>query len=172
MPPDYSWLSNTTSESAAQGIDGAWLARSGFLAFGFAVLLLASSLRKVWPRASVWLHSIFGVLIIATAAFSTRSWVTGADFDKAEDVLHSVAATAMGFAFTFGVLARLLKRGKGAVLAQAFDAVAIAAAMGLPLMMVLVPARDGLLQRLMFLVAYLWYGSEALRARKAAPAGE
>jgi hypothetical protein len=38
MPESYSWVVHTTSESAAQGVNGAWLARLGFVAFGFAVL--------------------------------------------------------------------------------------------------------------------------------------
>lgn len=38
MPDSYSWVSNYISESAAQNVTDAWVARLGFLLFGFAVL--------------------------------------------------------------------------------------------------------------------------------------
>ena len=50
MPAGYSWVSQTTSESAAQGVQGAWLARLGFLLFGLSVILLATLCRDRWGR--------------------------------------------------------------------------------------------------------------------------
>src|SRR3972149_9736058 len=44
MPASYSWFRHTTSVSAAQGISGAWLARLGFLLFGFALFRLSAGL--------------------------------------------------------------------------------------------------------------------------------
>lgn len=160
MPSSYSSLANTTSESAAQGVEYAWVARLGFLAFGLAVLWLAAALRHSWARGVQWLHMAFGVLMIATAAFSHRSWVVGAQFDPVEDALHSFTATAMGFAFSFGVLARLLQRGRQGEPGRAFDAVALVAATVIPLLMARFAGLDGVIQRLMFFVAYLWYARE------------
>lgn len=165
MPASYSSLANTTSESAAQGVEYAWVARLGFLAFGLAVLWLAAALRKSWARGAQWLHMAFGVLMIATAAFSHRSWVAGAQFDPIEDVLHSFTATAMGFAFSLGVLARLLQRGRQGEPGRALDAVALVAATVIPLLMARFVGLDGVIQRLMFLVAYLWYARETLLLR-------
>ena len=162
MPASYSALANTTSESAAQGVEYAWVARLGFLAFGLAVLWLAATLRQSWARGAQWLHVAFGVLMIATAAFSHRSWVAGAQFDPVEDVLHSFTSTAMGFAFSFGVLARLLQRGRQGEPGRALDAVALVAATVIPLLMAGFAGLDGVIQRLMFLVAYLWYAREGL----------
>ena len=50
MPESYSWIQHTTSESAAQGVEGAWLARLGFVTFGLGVLWLTALLRVVWGR--------------------------------------------------------------------------------------------------------------------------
>jgi hypothetical protein len=50
MPTSYSWVAHTTSESAAQGVPGAWLARLGFVTFGFAVLAVAGLARHLWGR--------------------------------------------------------------------------------------------------------------------------
>jgi hypothetical protein len=48
--------------------------------------------------------------MFVTVAFSVRPWIEAHPFDPVEDGLHSFTATAMGFAFAFGVLACLLKR--------------------------------------------------------------
>lgn len=163
MPVSYSWLSHTTSESAAQGVPGAWLARLGFQLFGFGVLWIAARQRADWGWTVYLLRAAFGVLIIATAAFSTRSWESGAAFDPVEDGLHSFTATAMGFAFAFGTGLRMIQRLRRSQKGWGLDALALAAATFLPLAMNFLPGVDGLLQRLMFGIAYLWYSREGMQ---------
>ncbi|NPV57841.1 MAG: DUF998 domain-containing protein [Anaerolineae bacterium] len=162
MPSGYNWLRNTTSESAAQSTPGAWLGRLGFLLFGLAVLWLAARLKTKWTPPTRLLLGAFGVLMIATAAFSHKPWFPGLPVDKFEDSLHSFAATAMGFAFAIGVMLRLLERGQDR-LGQIFDLVAVVAAVAIPLAMNSLPEWDGLLQRSMFGIAYVWYALEVLR---------
>lgn len=165
MPDDYSWLSNAISESAAQGVSGAWVARLGFLSFGFAVLWLTTAARPGWAPWAYRCHLVFALFMISTAAFSHRPWRPAAPFDPFEDLLHSITATGMGFAFSCGVLARLLQRTPRDTSNRAFDALAIGAAIGMPAMSGLWPSVAGLTQRMMFLVAYAWYGREAMRPR-------
>ena len=166
LPSSYSWIDHTTSESAAQGVDGAWVGRLGFLLFGFAVLWIAQSAADRWgPVASV-LHVTFGVCMAAVAAFSARSWVPDTPFDSTEDALHSVAATVMGFAFAFGVIAVSVHRLRNNGSWRLVDVGAAAAATILPILMTQFPEHDGLLQRLMFLIAFIWYGFEAHRSRQ------
>jgi hypothetical protein len=159
MPDGYSWLSMTTSESAAQGVDGAWLPRLGFVLFGLSVLLLVTVRQTGWGPAATALHAGFGLLMLATAGFSTRSWQPGAVYDRTEDSLHSVAATAMGFAFAVGVVAAALRLRRRRWL----DVAAVLASVLLPLAMTAQPAAAGVLQRAMFAVAYTWYATEAVR---------
>lgn len=168
MPESYFWVSNVISESAAQNVHGAWIARLGFLLFGFAVLWLSISSRSMWARGAYWFHVGFGVFMVSTAAFSHRPWVVDVPFDWFEDLLHSVTATGMGFAFAFGVLVRLLQRRRSERYKRAFDGVAILAAVLLPVSGGLWASVGGFTQRLMFLVAYLWYGNEAMLARRLA----
>ncbi len=171
MPESYLWTAHSTSDAAAQGVEGAWLARLGFLAFGLGVVWLTSSLGALWGRGARFLHICFGVLMTSAAAFSSRSWVADAAFDRFEDFLHSACATGMGIAFAFGVLLVLLQRDKHDIRGLSFDWVAIAAAVSLPLGMILWTEMEGLFQRVMFAIAYLWYGSETLRAHlNSAPA--
>lgn len=162
MPEGYSWIANTTSESAAQGLQGAWLARLGFLLFGLAVLWLSSAARQIWARAVVWMHIGFGVMMIATAAFSHRPFLPEVPFDKVEDLLHSLTATLMGFAFSFGVVFRFIQRDKRFAFQGLMDLAALGAAIVIPLWMIFQPGHAGLVQRMMFLTAYIWYAMESV----------
>ena len=82
MPDAYSWVSHTTSESAAQGVSGAWLARLGFLMFGLAVLWLTALAGARWERWGRLFQAMFGVLMTATAAFSHRPFEPDVVFDR------------------------------------------------------------------------------------------
>jgi hypothetical protein len=161
MPASYSWTANTVSESAAQGVSGAWLARLAFILFGLSVILLAVLRSERWGRWGGVGHATFGVAMIAVAAFSARAW-TGAPFDATEDALHSVAATVMGFGYALGVVAVAVRaRRRGRRRPWWPDAVAVATSVAIPLAMTAWSDVDGALQRVMFAVAYAWYAWEA-----------
>jgi hypothetical protein len=68
----------------------------------------------------------------------------------------------MGFAFAIGVLARLMQRRRQNERGVSLDVLALLAATVIPILMTRLWAPDGVIQRIMFLVAYLWYGREAL----------
>lgn len=162
VPGGYSVVVHTTSEAAAQATPGAWLTRTGFLLFGLGVFCL-SAVKRGWPSSARVLHGVFGLLLIAAAVYSHRPFIDGVEYDRVEDMLHSVAATGMGFAFAFGVLVvgwRRIPRWKIA------DAVALVAATAIPITMMTTAGFDGLLQRGVFLVAYLWYASELTDIRR------
>jgi Protein of unknown function (DUF998) len=160
MPEGYSWVSQTTSESAAQATPGAWVARLGFVLFGLAVLALLPGSAARWGRVGAVLHAAFGAFMVAAAVFSNRAWQEGVAWSRTEDMLHSIAASAMGIAFAAGVVAVAVVARRIRVL----DVVAVAASVLLPLGMTALPAVDGVLQRSMFAVAYAWYATEAARA--------
>lgn len=159
MPDSYSVIEHSVSESAAQGVEGAWLARLGFLLFGFGVLTLATLTGRRWGRSGRVVHRVYGVSMIGAAAFAHMPW-EDVPYDRFEDLLHSVAATGMGFAFTLGVLFVTLRRGSVPV--RIFDVLAIAAAVVIPVVMFNVVGIAGVVQRVMFVIGYLWYGMEAV----------
>ena len=166
MPEDYSWLTHTASESAAQGLHGAWLARTGFVALGFAVLWLVAAAYSTWTRAARWMHLTFGIMMIGTAVYAHRPFLPGVPYDVVEDWLHSFTATLMGFVFSLGVFFRLLQRAREDRKLRLLDLSALASAIFIPLLMISFPGITGLVQRVMFLVAYLWYGTEAWQLKK------
>jgi hypothetical protein len=156
MPPTYSWLEHTTSESAAQGLEGAWLARSGFVLFGFAVLATTLSV-EWWSVATRAAHAAFGVCMIAAAVFSSRPAEAGAPFVATEDTLHSVAAGMMGVAFALGVVLVAVQRDRGAWPAVTLDVIAVVASVAIPLAIFTWDDLAGLAQRVMFAIALTWY---------------
>ena len=159
----YSVVDHTVSESAGQGVDGAWAARSGFLLFGLAVALLAHWSRR--PLVARGAFAVFAAAMAGVATFPARSWEAAAEHSDVEDLLHSVFATTMGFAFALGVAAVAVDRGPGWRADRIFDAVALVASVAIPLRMVASDNSIGLYQRLMFLIAYLWFAREALSTR-------
>lgn len=162
MPEGYAWLSNAISESAAQGQLNAWIARFGFLLFGLAVLWLTLYRRTIWARGVYWMQLAFALFMLGTAAFSHKPWLAGAPVDSTEDLLHSITATGMGFAFALGVVVRFMQRSKSEVMPRVYDVIAILAATALTPIGGLQPSIAGLLQRMMFGVAYVWFAHEAL----------
>ncbi|MDH3251044.1 MAG: DUF998 domain-containing protein, partial [Acidimicrobiia bacterium] len=103
MPESYSIVEHSISESAAQRVDGVWLARAGLLLFGLGVLVLsgvANGRWRLWGRVA---HRGYGVAIISTAVFAHMPWEEVA-YDEFEDLLHSIASFVVGLSFVAGVI--------------------------------------------------------------------
>ena len=165
MPSSYDWIRHTTSESGAQGIAGAWLARLGFVLYGMAVLLLVS-VKKAWGAASRFIHSLFGLGMIGNAIFSSQTWLSELPFDAMEDTLHSWMSGLVGTAFTVGVLVVFFQRNRSDGLAKLFDMVAVLVSVVVTLIMFSdVEGIAGFVQRVMFAVSYLWYTKEVVTTK-------
>lgn len=167
LPASYSVVAHTTSESAAQGVPWAWVARSGLLLFGLSAFLMAIVCPMRWPPLARWCLGAFGFLLALSAVAATRSWVEGAPYDALEDSVHSVAATAMGFAFAGGVLFTAIGEAPRNRAKMAVHGAALVASAAIPLAMLAFPLSAGLLQRAMFVVAYSWFAAELRSAPKA-----
>lgn len=165
MPMDYSWITNTISESAAQGLNNAWITRLGFITFGLGVIGLSVYLNNDWPITVRVCHAIFGISMLFVAAFSMRHWDNRVDFDPTENMLHSVFANAMGFAICLGVLFSFFKRGSDSW-GKFFDIMVAGSSIIIPILMLYYPNTDGLIQRFMFGVSYFWYLRELMVKRK------
>lgn len=71
-------------------------------------------------------------------------------------MLHSVAATGMGFAFTLGGIAVVGRRKSAGGNITPLDPLGVVAAVTLPLAMATWGDHAGVFQRVMLVVAYLW----------------
>lgn len=171
MPDSYSWVEHSISESAAQGVDGAWVARLGLLLFGSSVLVLVATSGQRWGLWARMAHGLYGVSIVGAAVFAHMPW-EDVPYDETEDLLHSIASFGVGFGFIAGVVLVTIHRPAGAWVARIFDWVAIGAAVVITMVMFNNAAIAGMVQRLMFAIAYLWYGIEAVRVGWMTPAVE
>jgi Protein of unknown function (DUF998) len=163
MPSTYSWISDTTSQSAAQGVSGAWLARLGFVLLGLAVTALALTAGTRWGRWPAVLHYAFGACMIAAAAFSTSPWYR-APYDPTEAGIHGFLASTMGVVFAAGVIAAAVHAHRHALpRGLALDITAVTAVVVTAVAMTAIPSVGGAFQRIMFAVAYAWYAAEAIR---------
>jgi len=166
MPESYDWVEHTTSESGAQGMAGAWLARMGFVFYGAAVLLLSVT-HKSWQRLARLVHSVFGAGMIGNAVFSSRPWQAELPFSELEDLLHSWMSGLVGTAFTVGVIVVFFARKQSNILTRSIDITAVLVSIGVTLVM-FSGGEDiaGLVQRVMFAVSYIWYAREAVTIGK------
>jgi hypothetical protein len=162
MPDSYSWVEHSISESGGQGVEGAWMVRSGFLFAGFAVLLLAGiagNLWGFWGRAAL---RFYGVSVIAAGTFAHGPW-EDIPFDRLEGFLHTGAAFFTGLGFVLGVLAVSRRRGFAAGGARALDWLVVVAVIVIPVTMLIFTGHTGIQQRFMVLIGYAWLVSEGLR---------
>jgi len=157
----YSWVEHGISESAAQGVEGAWLARGGLILYGLAVVWLVGLRHSLWGPLATALFAVFGASMFGVAAFAAKSWEEDAVFVESEDVLHSVFAGIAGFAFVVGLLSLIVARQHRPVRAAIPDWVAFLVAAIVPL--TASTSVWGALQRLMFFTTAAWYAREAWR---------
>mgnify|MGYP000194249481 FL=1 len=168
LPDSYNWISQTTSEAAAQMLNGAWLARLGFLLFGISVLVLTLKTDR-WSYTAYLCHWWFSTMMISTVAFSHKPWLADEPFDYFEDLLHFVTATLAGFAIAFGVVFQWWFRYRQSSLTKLFTLLSlfvVGTATFFPLLMLWLTQWDGLLQRGIFICAYVWYGHEAVKSNQ------
>lgn len=160
MPESYDWVKHTTSESGAQDIEGAWLARLGFVLYGLAIALLVLQ-KHSWSIPTRIVHLIFALSMLGNAVFSSKSWLVDMPFNRVEDILHSWMSGLVGTAFTLGVIFVLFQRSASNRFSKLFDGIAILVSISVTFIMFGGGYNiAGLVQRIMFGVSYLWYGSE------------
>ncbi|MBL9095692.1 MAG: DUF998 domain-containing protein [Alphaproteobacteria bacterium] len=153
---DYSSLRHSTSELGAQGAPGAWIMNAGFTAFGLGVLIDAVRAFRISP-VPAGAFIVFGLAMIMNAVFSHRPIDPVAPYVVFEDDMHSFFSSVVGASFAIGVLAfGFARRDLGP---PAVHAVAVAAALILPLGMFLFAEIEGALQRAMFFVSFAWFAA-------------
>jgi hypothetical protein len=151
--PDYSSVRHSLSELAGQGMPHAWIMRSGFLAFGAAVMVASLARFRNSPPVFCAL-SVFGAAMVAAAYYSHLPITPLTGGSRGEDELHSVAATVMGIAFAAASGARLWTRRK-----QGIDWISVGGlliATTIPIVMMSIPDIAGAAQRVMFLASFAW----------------
>ncbi|MGB7980567.1 MAG: DUF998 domain-containing protein [Candidatus Nanopelagicales bacterium] len=167
LPSSYSWVRLGTSEAAAQGVAGAWVTRAGFVLLGLAVLGVCVLRHGAWRSLATGLHACFGVGMVMVAVYSHAPWEAGVPYVELEDRLHTVFASVVGFAFIAGVATTLAVRRPRTRASLVGDVSALLIASTVPLLMD--SSYWGVLQRLMFLTAAIWYAVQVRRPAAPVP---
>ncbi len=149
---NYSILSNTTSHLGAQKAPFNWIMNGGFIALGIVTIFYGKERTANYPIAKVLIY-VFGISLIGTALFQHRP-LTGEEANMIVDAFHSIFATSTGFSFSILAIVTyfILIEPKDKALAIALAVIAIL----IPILMQAIPSYQGLLQRLMFILAFTW----------------
>jgi hypothetical protein len=156
--PAYSSITHSVSELAGQSMPNAWIMRAGFVAFGGAVLLAAFADLRANPAVNAAL-CLFGAGMVGSAIWSPVPIAAVGGGSRAEDDLHSIAASMMGAAFAFACAARFWVVRAGAASRGStdwFSAAGVVIAVVIPVLMFQFPAVTGALQRGMFMFSFVW----------------
>lgn len=148
--PGYSPVSNLISELAAQNTQRNYLMSAAFIALGMAMVFdgARSFGRTLAPFMA------FGFFMFLAGLFAHKPVTPGVPYSAFAHSAHSAFATAAGISISVGLIWQ-------AVLAQSarrrLQAVLVAVVcMALPLGMLALPAYQGAIQRIMYVIVFLW----------------
>lgn len=163
--PGYSLLAHTASDLGAQNTPMNWLMNLGFGAFGVGVFLDA---RRLWWRAPFVAATFlcFGLSMAMNGVFPARPFGPNLPFSDIADMMHLVMAAFAAITFIVGAASFLFieadnrrKRLCGAAAVWAMICVAA---------MLYWPDLQGLIQRLLALVALPWLAAFVPQGKGAA----
>lgn len=154
---EYSIVANAISELAGQGMPFAWIMRAGFIVFGAGALASAlAGIRRNPPgRIAV---AVFGLGMIGAGIWSHAPIRPDMPVDPQEDFLHSIAASLLGTAFALAALFRIMAPGGSR--RDLLGWTALVASVAIPLFMMSYPGLQGLPQRAMFAISFVWLWRE------------
>jgi len=149
----YSVFKNTTSQLGAQNAPNAWVMNMVFFLLGAACILEAwLHLRNFWFQKVIL--TIFGLGLIFIAFFQHAPITGSIPFNSLEDEIHSFFANVIGFAFTILAFsaAFITKSHVGKIMALLLGCISTI----LSALMFSLTTYTGILQRLMFILAFAW----------------
>jgi hypothetical protein len=160
--PAYSSLTHTVSELAGQSMPHAWIMRTGFVAFGGAVLAVALAGLRGMPSVNGAL-CLLAAGMIGSAVWSHVPIPEVGGGSRTQDDLHTLAASLMGVGFAAACAARAWIRWAGPPEAGSridwSSLAGLAITVVVPLLMVQLPSLAGALQRGMFAFSFVWIAS-------------
>ena len=161
VPPEYHWLQHTVSDLAAQGLKNQWIMQLGFI--GFGLLLNIGFVSKFVAAKKIFypdvLIMLYGLAVLLSGFFSAAPFLEGVSYSIQEDKLHSLFAPAAGVFFSIGILSYLLFSSdpKEKLIHTLFLILVMGTSMifGLEETGVIHLGR-GLIQRMLYLVSFVW----------------
>jgi hypothetical membrane protein len=148
---NYYWTRNTISDLGAQGYSRKYIMQFGFLAFG---LILTSGIVGngfAWRTAPIF---IYGLCVALTGVFCTKPFFYVANYSEMQATVHSLLAQIAGIMFTIGIMMQLFYVKEASE--KGIHLVFLLLVLGLSVSFGLVRNYQGLVQRLLYLVSFIW----------------
>lgn len=146
----YDWRSHIISELGAQNTRNSWIMICGFLVMGTG-MIYDFLRRKSAPNLP---FAIFGLCLALAGLFPHKPDDFSKNYDQFYHTLHSVWATMAGISITVGLMWQAIKKEEMKEKALAFTLGVLC--VFIPLVMLNLPDWDGLLQRIMYGLIFLW----------------
>lgn len=149
---NYDWTKNTISDLGSQGYGRKLIMQFGFLAFGLTLTagILINGL--TWRTTPIL---IYGLCVGLTGIFCAKPFFNLDTYSTTQATLHSALAQIAGMTFTLGILVQLFfttnNNEKFIHLTFFILVIGFAASFGL------VKNYQGILQRLLYLVSFIWF---------------
>lgn len=153
MPAGYSPIRHSISESAAQHLRHAWAVRTALIVAAFGAIAVVTGMTHRWTRFEVACGLVFGIAFVFVAIFPHRPWLDGVPISERDDALHSAAANVVGLAIV-ALLASVVWRRRSRT--PWWDGLVLAVVVVVPLVMMMAPDYEGIMQRSMFSLAFVW----------------
>ena len=148
---NYDFSKNTISDLGAQAYDRKGIMQIGFLAFG---LTLAMGIFLNGLSVRILPILIYALCVALTGIFCTKPFFSYPIFSEIESTLHSVFAQVAGISFSIGILTQTFyasdKQAKTAHFIFFLLVIGLSASFGL------VTNYQGIVQRLLYLVSFIW----------------
>jgi hypothetical protein len=146
----YSVAGNLISELAAQHTRGNFIMMAGFLALGSA--MVADGVRRFQGPAVPFIA--FGLCMALAGLFGHKPITASVPYSELAHQAHAALASLAGACITIGLVWQGLRYGTPR---RRFVALALAVlCVALPLAMLGLPAYQGLIQRIMYLLLFAW----------------
>jgi hypothetical membrane protein len=148
---NYDWTKNTISDLGAQGYDRKLIMQIGFLAFGltWTIGLLLNGL--TWRTTPTL---IYGLCVALTGVFCTKPFTDIATYSTSQSTLHSTFAQIAGVAFSIGILTQIFFTSNNSL--KFMHVVFFILVIGLSVTFGLLKNYQGIAQRLLYLVSFIW----------------
>lgn len=147
----YNWTQNTISDLGAQGYKYKYIMQTGFLLFG---TVLATGIFFNGLSWRVLPILIYGIAVAFTGIFCTKPFSGNLPYSIVASNLHSTFAQVAGIAFSIGILIQLFFTTD--INTKYLHIVFFLFVIGLSSAFGLVKNYQGIIQRLLYLVSFIW----------------
>lgn len=147
----YNWTKNTISDLGAQGYPRKFIIQAGFLSFGITLALGIIIDGLTWKSLPIL---IYALCVALTGIFCTKPFFEVSSYSMWQSHLHALFAQVAGVAFSLGILLQLFSTPH--IPLKYIHLTFFLLVIGLSLTFGLVTNYQGITQRVLYLVSFIW----------------